>query len=228
MAKRTSSAAWHAANVLFKHYTFTKRPPEQVRMHYVNNLKATREHVAILIDDKTNAKAIAELRTKISYWQRVMAAGINDSHTAGQITYFFNELINALEEVPHFSEEEHPYSVASECLTTTGAWTVRMNLSKAAMDAMEVLYYYFDMQPIDPPMIYNLPVERMKTAKLIDTCVAVCKAVRTLPMLRRGYALLLRGQATPEDVIKCLERIGILFEFLPNFEDHRDETKLLA
>jgi hypothetical protein len=228
MSVRTSSAALHAARVLFRHYRFTVRPAEQVPVNRYDRLQATDIHVAILIDGITNVSGIALLRPKITYWQQIMDTGVNDAHTASQITYFVHELIEALERVPRFPEEEKPPEVSISCPITVGAWTVKMKLTRAALDSMQTLYYYYDIQPIKAPAIPNEAVDRIHVAKLIDCCLNVGKALRALPMLRRGHAQLLRGQASAEDLIACLERIRFLFEFLPNYQDHRDEVKLLA
>ncbi len=70
MSIRTSSAALHAARMLFRKYDFALRPPEEVR-HRFDKLEATIVHAAIFIDYKTNIKDVASIRSELSYWQDI-------------------------------------------------------------------------------------------------------------------------------------------------------------
>jgi hypothetical protein len=162
-----------------------------------------------------------------------MKTGVNDNHTAQQLTVFLRKIIDTLERIPHFPEEETPEVVTTSVLTTAGAYTVRMNLSKASLDAMETLFYYYTIALRNPGRFSDERIVRRGVAGMTESCLQVAKAMRALPFLRRCVDFLLRGQATAEDLAVVLQRVGTLFEFLPSFGFEpgtydRDEDKLLS
>lgn len=234
MNGRTSSPALYAARILRERYAFTVRQ----NADFPRDLKADERCIAIIIDHKTNVKALVNLRPKLNHWQRVLETGINDDHTARQITFFIRELIDALEAVPHYSEEEEPITVTTQCVTSAGSYAVRMKLSKAALESMATLYHYYEIKPIQAPLIYREEIERIKVAKLIDCCTSINHPLRTLPALRVGHAKLLQGQSTPAEVLEALRTVWWYFEQMPSYDrevhstvvpsDFRDETKMLA
>lgn len=233
---RISAAAHHAGHMLLRCYDFAVRPDDG-RIHpYYANLQATDKHIAVFLDHKTGIRDVANLRPELSYWQDVMSLGIHDhdNHIAQQIVCFVSKVVETLNRIPHFSEEEQPDHVAmTTALTTAGAFTVRMNLSKASLEAMEALFYYYEISPKVQPRIPNPEAVKRKVAAMIESCLQIGKAMRALPILRQCDAFLRRGQASADDIRAVLRRVGVLFEFLPSFEFesgtlNRDETKLLA
>jgi hypothetical protein len=223
MAHRTSSAALHASRVVLQHYEFTPKPEDKVH-GFVPGLKGDETHVAVVIDYATNVFKVAELRPELRYWQERLHMG---TATAPQIAAFFSKVVETFESVPKEISENKVTTIVEGPREFPGATHVLV-VSKPAKEASRFLYHYYFVKPKRVTVIPDENLERIRIAALVDASMAWMKVSRALPVLRDCQAELKKGQATANDVVECLRKVGIFLAYLPSYRDQEEETKLLV
>lgn len=228
MAHRTCSAASHAAHTLLENFSVTLRPAHELPAGTPRVLIASEHHIGVIIDLATSAHEVAKVREPLKHWQEVLGHGINDRRTATQILYYVRDVVAALEKVPRYLHEEQVETVMVLVPSMTGAAMPRLVLTKAAKLAAKALFEVYQITSKNKRASTDPRITRLEVARCIDVCLGLRQALRVLPLMKRCEAGLVQGKLTLDQVVAHLRELGVRLEYLPNFEDRRDEVKLLA
>ncbi len=238
MAHRTSAAALHAARTVLREYDIAIRPDRQMP-----NQAADEKCLAIVIDLTTNAYRVCGVRPELRYWQDRMHAG---TATPQQIGGFFNAVLEAFESVPVFRDSEQgkteplepPRSLGGQPIPRSSvprgffAKPPTLRISRFAADASGMVFHHYVVTPKKAKFARaedgDVP-DRTRVAALIDMGLGLARAMsEALPPLKRCKRDLRDGKATATDVARCLRHVGVVLEYLPNYENREEEVKLLC
>lgn len=201
-------------------------------------MRATSGHLSVVIDYMTNVHEVAGVRPELRYWQTRLRLG---TASPGQIAYFIQRLIDAIEKIPRYQhEEEAERVIASLSVPEAGRYdqqhplihwisvTKKLTLTRAAIEATRGLLHYYDIQPKKRRVFWDENTERIEIAKLLDGCLQLNRVIAALPVLRKWRTELEQGRASEEDIKRCLRFVGVMFEYLANYRERDDELKLLV
>ncbi len=221
---RTSSAASYSAQMLLENYTFAVKQQWQS-----TKITASEHHIGVYIDLNTNADVVAHnAREPLTHWQTVMGHGCNDARTAGQVLYYVTCVVEALETIPRYENEEEAETVMAKMPVTSGMEGKRIKLTRAAIQATTQLLHLYDIVPKDEKETRDPRLLRLHVARLIDGGLSLRYALKALPMMRQCRDQMRKGNLTPDQVRAYLRELGVLLTHMPHFRDRYDEVKLLA
>jgi len=238
MAHRSSPAGLRAARQVLKHYIVTTKPVERRDSSVPEGLRPDEIHMSIIIDRATNVHELCKIREQIRYWQDRLTAGspADAGVLAGQLGFFFQRLIDAIEMVPQYGKDE---AVAMYLATRPKAgnyprgvmppsedWEP-FKLTKAAIEAAKTLYVCYDFESKKVLMFRDPQRDLSDMAKLIHSSLGIAKPLEALQSIRDGKALLARRDIEYIDVRKLVRDIGVYFDQMPHYRDLREESMLL-
>lgn len=84
-------------------------------------------------------------------------------------------------------------------------------------------YYHVSRSSLPPQPEILL----MELAKLIEVTLGLRRALAAVPIIRCCLDGLKAGQITRDELSEAFERIRFLMEYLPNYHERQEETKLL-
>ena len=222
MAHRTSASALNAARSVLSVYNLTVRTPEDLPSGRVANLKADEACLAVIIDYATNIFQLSSLRPELRYWQERMGV---DTASAPQIALFLKKVLEAYGTIPQYKPEENQLTTVVESPVEFRAKPSVQTISKASLEASRFVFYYYSVEPKRGSA--DKHIDRVRVARLVEGSLNMHRIVLALPLVRDCQDDLRRGSVTPKDVKKVLRTLGILLEYLPNYEEREEELKLL-
>jgi hypothetical protein len=227
MAHRTSPAALHAARVILRQYDITVRPADQLVSGAIHNLRADEAHLSILIDMTSNAFRVGAMRPELGYWQSRL---YDRTATAPQIGNFIRKLIEALESVPQAANAEDVAGLdrfLSQLPVGVVGRPSQCMISRASTEAARYCLHYYDFRAKKPAAFTDGAHERMEIAKLIEISLGLRHALKALPLLRLVEPQFRDGKLTEAEIARCFREVGVHLEMMPNYEDRREQSKLL-
>ena len=224
---RTSSAASFTAQILLDFYDIKVKNPLPAGAPL--KLQASEHHIGVWIDLNSNADLVAmNAREPLSHWQTVMSHGFKDAHTERQISYYVGQVVEALETIPRYENEEEAETVMAKMPVTSGMEGKRITLSRAAIQVTTQLLHLYDFCPKEPRASREPRLLRLHLARDVDAGLSIKYALKALPMMRRCRDEMRKGNLTPDQVRAYLRELGVLLTHVPHFGDRYDEVKLLA
>ena len=202
------------------------KPPDTLKTGRLDGLTCSERHVATLIDHATNVFRVSSLRPELHYWQRQLTAG---SATPPQIAAFLGKMLAELESVPRRDprEEQQMVTFAQPIkFAGKGLRPERRPLSKAAVEAARVLFYYYDMRPRGRST--GTDADRLHAAELIDATLGLSRVMCLESVLREKKAELMAGKLTEESVRTLMRSAGVYLDKMPTYKAGEEELKLLA
>lgn len=242
MAHRSSSAALHAARVILDHYNVSVIPRERLRANVsaIPNLQATDAYMSVLIDYTTNAFEVVNLRPELKHWQKQLHEG---EPTPGQLLMYLQHLIERMERVPKDKPVEERETFTPDALPTgpritfaseqvrlkaaQSAAKTKISISSAAKQATVYLFAFYAFAA-KKKTFFNETAMQMDVAKTIEVCLGLTKAMPALPLAKTCAQELRGGRLTLAQIKSYFRELGVLLEYLPNFQGHEEETKLLV
>ena len=223
MAHLTSSPALHCARTVLKGYALSVKPPERVRQARIDKLAATESHVAILVDHASNVFRVVSLRPELGYWQKSLRSG---TATAPQIACFVQKLLDAFGTLPQDSDGERPEPAAFAVPAQfASAGPMTYALSKCAREVSRVLFYYYDIAPVGG--VAHNELDRVNMAKIAEATLGLTRAVKAVGPLIEYRMKLRDGKASEAEVRSLFRQVGVLFNYLPSYENPQEETRIL-
>ena len=207
-------------------YDMTVKPPESLKTGRLDGLTNSERHVATLIDNATNVFRVASLRPELHYWQRRLSAGTAEPP---QLVAFLSKVLAELESVPRRTPQEEQQMVTFKMpngFADKGMRPEKRALSKFAVEASRVLFYYYRMRPKTTSA--GDVADRICVAEMVDATLGLHRVMGIEPVLREKKAALILGKLTEESVRKLMRAAGIYFDKMPTYTSGEDELKLLA
>jgi hypothetical protein len=102
-------------------------------------------------------------------------------------------------------------------------------ISAASLEAARAILqlYNVTVNPDADVKIPNIAADVRCLALVIDLTSNVFHAAQLRPELAYWQRRMQTGTATATDIVKFLRRVGVELEYLPNYEEHEDEVKLI-
>ncbi len=220
MAHRTSAAALHAARVILRNFNIEVIPPEKLASGRIPNLQNNEACLAVIIDLTTNVFEISALRPELRYWQKHLFAG---TASADQIANFFRRCLDAFEKIPRSLEER---SVTLETPIEFGGRPEKQKLSRAALEAARGVFHYYSFKPKTGTI--DAQLDRIEVTKMLEVSLAISRVEPALDLLKTWNDRLRSGSATATGIKSCFRKLGIFLEYLPNYAEREEESKLLV
>lgn len=224
MAHRVSAAALTAARSVLASYRLTVKPPQDLPSGYIPKLEATDRHLAVIIDYGSNIFEIANLRPELHHWQMRLTNAAASNDLASQVRSYLQRVLDAFAKLP---KETEPVEVQYNMPHIFGGKQLTLLLSRPAREASRFVYYYYHVTPVKLPLVGE-EFHRIEMAKIIDSALGLTRAYPVVPLVEHWHEQLEKGTATKQQIQNCLRSVGILMEYLPNYEDRQEEGKLLV
>lgn len=222
MSKRTSAAAVHAAKILMEHFNFSARPPEEVKSGRVDGILADIRCIAIVVDYATSAFEVANLRPELRYWQERLT---ERTATPSQLAAFLQKSIEAFDRLPKNGPCEPEVTVTLSTPREFRSAPTTVELSKAAREASRYLFNYYAIVPKRREPDEKL--DRVRLATLAESALGIARASRAYPLMVDTKNAMRLGKLTEKEIRSKFRTLGILLEYLPNYENREEEVKLL-
>jgi hypothetical protein len=209
-----------------KEYAMTVKPPDTLRTGRLDGLTASERHVATLIDNATNVFRVASLRPELHYWQRRLTAG---TAVASQIAAFMSKMLTELQRVPRRASDEEAMAITFAMpagFNGTGLRPERRLMSKFAVEASRVLFYYYAMTPLSGSP--GPDADRIHVAELVDAVLGLARVMDLEPVLCGKKDALIAGKLTENEVCALMRSAGVCFDKMPTYKDNEESLKLLA
>jgi hypothetical protein len=225
MAHRTSAAALRTARMILQQYELTVRPPETLVSGRLDKLTNSEAHVAIVIDYATNIFQLVSLRPEIIYWQTRLRLG---SATAPQVAGLLKKLLDAFDALPKDGISDEP-------VTSTFApppqyeklKQIVVRISKPSKEVSRFIFHYYIPKPKSESFACDEMIHRLKIAHLAEASLGLRRAYAFFPKIKEELKRLVDGHATEVEVKACMRDVGIVLEYIPTYEDRREEGKIL-
>ncbi len=225
MAHLISAAALRTARVILQYYDLVVRPPESLSSGRIEKLTNTEAHVAIIIDHATNIYQLASLRPEVCFWQTRLRFG---TATAPQLAGFLKKILDAFDTLPKDTIKDE--SVATTFAQPPQFQTSKpivMKISKPAKEVSRFIYHYYDPKPKLNSIGEDEEIHRLKIAYIAEACLALRRVYEFFPKLQTELKKLVDGHVTEVEVKKCMRDVGVVLQYMPSYEDRREEGKIL-
>lgn len=226
MAHLTSAAALRTARVILKDYTLNVRPPESLVSGRIDKITNSEAHVAVIVDYATNIYQLASLRPEICFWQNRLRFGVC---SASQIAGFLKKLSDAFEALPKNAIHDEPvkttFALPSQFETSK---PIVMKISKPAKEVSRFIFHYYEPHPKTESLICDEMIHRLKIAYLAEASLGLRRTYAFFPTLQDELKRLIAGQVTEIEIKKCMRDVGIVLQYIPTYEDSREEGKILT
>lgn len=233
MARRSSPAGLHTARAILKHYDLRVKSREEVagNVSYIPTLRATEGHLSVMIDGVTGCKGICELREEWKYWTEQLHLGHPDPT---QVLQFAKRIVEEFSKVPQTIIEESETVTAGSMMLNDARGAAALRLPESTLTisawAKQAVIYICAFYHLTPrgKIFSNDWSMKMDVAKLIEISLGMRKAMPCLELARKCVKELRADQLRLGDVKAYFRAFGIFLEYLPNFEKHEEESKLLV
>lgn len=225
MAHRSSAPALHTARVILKSYSLEVIPPELLPSGRVPNLRADEYHLSVIVDLASNVFHIVALRPRLQYWQETLADAIPSARLAAQLAGFLDQLEEAYQMLPRYTSE-----TKSTVTITAPPEFGRMRpevmvLTKPSMEVSRYIFHYYRVTP--KKGLPDMDLDRIRIARLAEVSLCINRTLKVPDIARNCKTRLLEGSATKEEIRQSFRALGVLLEYLSNYEEREEESKLL-
>ena len=223
MSHLVSAPSVEVAGNLLKKFNFEVLPEEKLPAGTDHRLKADERCIAVIVECATNVAEVAKLRPEVGFWQMKLANGLA---TAPQIATFLQKIVNTFAMTPQYRGNEGKITTTLASPAEFGLRPMVVDISKAALEASRFLFSYYRITP-KRNTVETEEMTRLRVATLAESNLGFARAMRVLPIvieMQRGMAA---GKLSEMDIKRRFRQIGVLLEYLPNYEDRREESKIL-
>ena len=222
MAHLISAAALEAAGNLRKRFDLTVKSQDELSSGRVPSIQNDERCLAIVIDYATNVFEVAKLRPELRYWQERLHAG---TATAPKIAGYLQRMIEAFDKIPQFAPQEGRVTTTLMSPAEFKARPEICELTKASLEAARFVFHYYHVRAKNGATDEEL--NRVRVAKLVETSMGLSRAMRAYGLAQRAKEKLALGRSTLDDVKAQFRELGVILEYLPNYENREEECKLL-